>query len=93
VGFAEVTGDPGDALLADPAPQPDEAHERRDREGKLTAALGRLGATDRLAILLHDQEGMSAAEVARAIGGTAGAARIRLFRARRKLRLWLRELS
>jgi RNA polymerase sigma-70 factor (ECF subfamily) len=65
--------------------------ERRRAAARLADALSRLGEVDRLALILHDQEGMSAAEVARAIGGSAGAVRIRLFRARRKVRTLMQE--
>ncbi len=91
VGLAEETGNPEDARILDPAPSPEIAREQRRTAVRLADALGRLGEADRLALILHDQEGMSAAEVARAIGGSAGAVRIRLFRARRKVRTVMQE--
>jgi len=91
VGLHDETGDPEDTILRDPGPSPEESYLRRVMESRLRGALARLGEQDRLAVLLHDQEGMSAAEVAAVIGGSAGAVRIRLMRARGKLRGWLRE--
>lgn len=91
VGLIEETGEPGDAAPADPGLGPAEAFERRRLEARLASALGRLSEPDRTAVVLHDQEGMSAQEVSEVIGGSAGAVRVRLYRARRKLRGWLRE--
>jgi RNA polymerase sigma-70 factor, ECF subfamily len=91
VGLAEETGDPADAQLVDPSPSPAHALEARRLGARLTRALSQLGETDRLALILHDQEGLSAGEVARAVGGTAGAIRIRLFRVRRKVRTLMEE--
>jgi RNA polymerase sigma-70 factor (ECF subfamily) len=93
IGLHEETGDPADVVIADPSAGPAEAYDRRMVEERLRAALDRLAEKDRLAVLLHDQEGMSAAEVATVVGGSAGALRIRLMRARGKLRGWLREES
>jgi RNA polymerase sigma-70 factor (ECF subfamily) len=91
VGLHEETGSATDVVLEDPAPGPEEAYDGDMLESQLRKALERLDERDRIAILLHDQEGMSAAEVATVVGGSAGALRIRLMRARRKLRGWLRE--
>ena len=90
-GLEEESGELGDAVLVDPGPSPEGELARRRDEARLAAALSALPEVDRLAVLLHDQEGLSAAEVAEAIGGSAGAVRIRLFRARRRLRALLGE--
>ncbi len=91
VGLREETGSEGDVVLEDPSPGPGDAYDSGVLESHLRAALERLDEKDRIAILLHDQEGMSAPEVAAVIGGSAGALRIRLMRARRRLRGWLGE--
>jgi RNA polymerase sigma-70 factor, ECF subfamily len=91
IGLLEETGVPDDAQVPDPSPSPEQALEARRLQARLDRALSQLGETDRLALLLHDQEGLSAGEVARAVGGTAGAIRIRLFRARRKVRTMMEE--
>lgn len=91
VGLAEETGDPSDAQLADASPSPEDIRESRQMEARLTRALSMLGEADRLALILHDQEGLSAGEVAKALGSTAGAIRIRLFRVRRKVRGLMQE--
>jgi len=91
IGLADETGDPDDARPADPGPTPAEALQTARRDARLATALAKLGEVDRLALLLHDQEGFDAGEVARVVGGSAGAVRIRLFRARRKVRKWMEE--
>jgi RNA polymerase sigma-70 factor (ECF subfamily) len=91
IALGEETGENQRAVPVDPGPRPDEEFASRGLESCLRRALARLGEKDRLAVLLHDQEGMSADEVARVIGGSAGAVRVRLFRARRRLRAILGE--
>ncbi len=91
IGLREQTLDPLDAVIEDPGPGPDEEHARRALEIRLRTALGALDAKDRLAVILSDQERMGAAEVASIVGGSAGAIRIRLMRARGKLRKALTE--
>lgn len=86
VGLREVSGEPLDAIPADPAPDPAEALVRRSEAGRLERAIAELSDADRLALLLHDQEGMSAEQVGRILKITAGALRVRLFRIRRRLR-------
>lgn len=91
IGLREETGSETDAVIEDPGAGPDDAYARGVLESRLRAALGRLDEKDRITILLHDQEGMSAPEVATVIGCSAGALRIRLMRVRRRLRGWLAE--
>jgi RNA polymerase sigma-70 factor (ECF subfamily) len=55
--------------------------------------LGTLGPKDRVAVLLMDVQGYSIGEVAAALGSSEGAARLRLFRARRRLRAAWRRLE
>jgi RNA polymerase sigma factor (sigma-70 family) len=50
------------------------------------AALATLTYNQRAAVLLHDEEGMTAPEVARLLGMSAATVRVHLFRARRRLR-------
>jgi RNA polymerase sigma-70 factor (ECF subfamily) len=86
VGLREVSGEPGDAVPADPAPDPAEASARRGRAGRLEQAIAELSEADRIALLLHDQDGMTADEVGKILAISAGALRVRLFRIRRRLR-------
>lgn len=86
VALAEETGDPADAHLPDPAPGPVEKRELGDRARAVAAALAKLEPKDRLLLILRDSDGMSSEEAGKVIGCSPGAVRIRLFRARRKMR-------
>lgn len=59
----------------------------------IRAALARLSADDREALTLLAWEGLSPTQAARALGCTASAFRVRLHRARRRLRAGLREIE
>ncbi len=59
----------------------------------LDLLLASLSAGDRVAFTLHHVEGRSFAEIAAQTGGTAIAARVRVWRARRKLRRQLSKLE
>lgn len=50
------------------------------------AALAMLTHNQRAAVLLHDEEGMTAPEVGRLLGMSAATVRVHLFRARKRLR-------
>jgi RNA polymerase sigma-70 factor, ECF subfamily len=77
---------PLDEQLADDAPPPDEAvHARRIGEA-LAAAIAKLAAEQRDALVLRDVEGLSAQEAADVIGIEVGALESRLHRARMALR-------
>jgi RNA polymerase sigma-70 factor (ECF subfamily) len=72
--------EPVDGLaLADPAAWPDEV-------AALLAALDRLPEADRAVVVLAYVGGWPAADIADLLGSTAGAVRVRLHRARRRLR-------
>ena len=70
-----------DELLPDMAV---EAADPGDRE-VLEAALRTLSDQDRIAVVLKDVEGWSCEEIARKLGTTEGAVKVRLFRARQRL--------
>ena len=53
---------------------------------ELVASLALLSPKQRLAVVLHDAAGYSAAEVARVIGSSPAAVRVHLMRGRRRLR-------
>ena len=75
-------------VLEDAADVGVEAAERAlAREGvrRLYAALGELGAASRLAFALHEIDGRSVAEVARCVGSSVTATKLRIWRARRAL--------
>jgi RNA polymerase sigma-70 factor (ECF subfamily) len=76
--------------LRDPAEAPPEAAAGPPAEAglrdRLVAALGRLPATAREVVLLHDLEGYSHAEIADAIGTSEVNSRQLLFQARKTLR-------
>lgn len=86
---ADVPRDePGE--LAQPATEPDQ--ERAVTRRSLTAALGALSPVQREVVLLHDLDGWSHAEIARALAVTEEASRQHLSRARRALRDRLRSI-
>ena len=56
---------------------------------EVLAALSTLTHNQRAAVLLHDEEGMTAPEVGRLLGMSAATVRVHLFRARKRLRALL----
>lgn len=63
---------------------------RHELRGQIMAAVAHLPADSREAVLLRDMENLPYPEVARAMGVTEGAARVRVHRARERLREALR---
>ena len=72
-------------------PIPETAYEMEEPARELIAALRRLSAKQRLAVVLHDAAGYPAGEIAGLIGSTPAAVRVHLVRARRRLRELLEE--
>ncbi len=62
-----------------------------DLRSRLVAALARLPVAARQVVVLKDVEGMTHAEIADVLGITTTAAKVRLHRARLKLRKLLEE--
>lgn len=60
--------------------------EQSELRGRLLAALGRLPASQREVVLLHDLEGWKHREIADLLGTSEGATRVRLLEARKRLR-------
>jgi RNA polymerase sigma-70 factor (ECF subfamily) len=71
---------------ASPADEPARRAEARESLARLAAALGALPAAQREAFLLHEEAGMSVAEIAAATGAGEEAAKSRLRYALAKLR-------
>lgn len=71
---------------------PEELVGRGEIAVALGEALGELSAEDRAIVLLSDAQGWTAPEIAESVGRTPNAVRIRLSRARRKLREHLGDL-
>jgi RNA polymerase sigma-70 factor (ECF subfamily) len=86
-------GSEGDRTLTVPAddPSPERLVAGREVRGRLRAALARLSALERSAFTLRHVEGMSIAEISRALDLDASAAKQSVFRAVRKLRQALGE--
>jgi RNA polymerase sigma factor (sigma-70 family) len=70
--------------MAEPVPGIDPLEVREVLE-----ALATLTLNQRAAVVLHDQEGMTAPEVARLLGMSAATVRVHLFRGRKRLRALL----
>ncbi len=68
--------------IADPSRPPDEALSGKQVEGALERAIAELEPMYREVLLLRDVEGLSAAEVAEAVGASVEAVKSRLHRAR-----------
>jgi RNA polymerase sigma factor (sigma-70 family) len=75
------------ASLADvPLPDPSTIHESRAQTRRVREALDELSADDRELVTLIAWEGLTPTEAAAALGLTPGTARVRLHRARTRLR-------
>jgi len=88
LGSADGLGAPGNEYgdLADSAPGPEELAERSELLTRAEAAVAALPESARTIVVLRDVEGLSTAEVAAATGLTETAVKVRLFRARERLR-------
>jgi len=75
-----------DETLPDSRPTPEEAFRREEFKGCLIQLLTRLSPSLRRAFQLHALEGLSIRETARRLGIRAGAVKVRVSRARARLR-------
>ena len=76
--------------LGDPDPDPDARAERRfEDSSRLIPLLARLKPKERLALYLAAVEGRSSTEVASVLGCSEGSARVRIHKAKKKVRDWL----
>lgn len=78
-------GDGTELEVADSAPTPHEALEKKERTAALAKALEALPEDYRRAIMLREGGGMSYDEIASATGVDIGTVKSRIFRARKKL--------
>jgi RNA polymerase sigma-70 factor (ECF subfamily) len=72
--------------IADTGPGPEEQLERAELLARAEAAVAALPESARAIVVLRDVEGLSTADVAAATGLTETAVKVRLFRARERLR-------
>ena len=70
----------------DPQADPSEALERSDVKGNVDAAIGKLSAVHRDVVILHELQGLTYAECAKALGCPVGTVKSRLSNAFGKLR-------
>jgi RNA polymerase sigma-70 factor (ECF subfamily) len=75
----------GEAELLDPAPGPEQQTLSRERAQVVRECLAQMGARDRLFVGLYYQEQASIEEIARITGTRAGAVKVALHRARKRL--------
>jgi RNA polymerase sigma-70 factor, ECF subfamily len=75
-----------DENLVEPGRGPEKAGEMVGVRESLTAAIGRLSPGQRSVLVLRDVYGWSNADVSRELGITATTAKVRLHRARRRMR-------
>ena len=71
--------------LVDGAPDPLRVAAARSDLDRVTSALVRMPAADRLALVLRTEQSLPYDEIARVLDISAGAARVRVHRARRRL--------
>jgi RNA polymerase sigma-70 factor (ECF subfamily) len=64
-----------------------------DLKERLAEALGELPAAQRGVIVMHDVEGFTHQEIAEALGITVSSSKVRLFRARARLRIALADFA
>jgi RNA polymerase sigma-70 factor (ECF subfamily) len=79
---------PLDGTLADPKPGPEALACERMGLSAVLEALQALGELDRAALLMHAQDGLPYAAIAAALGLSVAAVKVRVHRARVKLRQW-----
>jgi RNA polymerase sigma-70 factor (ECF subfamily) len=92
----EALGMPGQeygAGLADQAAGPEERAERAELLSRAEAAVAALPESARTVVVLRDVEGLSTAEVAAVTGLSETAVKVRLFRARERLRAALTDTT
>ena len=82
----------GDLDTADGAPQPDAIWERAETADEVWAALGRLTADQRAAVVARYYLGLNQVEMTEALGCTTSTVKWRLHSARARLRLLLTPL-
>lgn len=80
--FGDLVEEPERIIQLDPGPSAEDVPARDE----IQRALAALPATQRAVVVLRDMYGFSAREVARQLGTTEGAVKVRLHRARRNLR-------
>lgn len=78
---------PLEDVHADPAPGPDRVSESRLALGRVRGLLQALPETDRAAFILRVQHELPYAEIARVLGVSLTAAKVKVHRARKKLLL------
>jgi RNA polymerase sigma-70 factor (ECF subfamily) len=88
LGSGDGLGTPGSEYgdVPDSAPGPEDRAERAELLARAEAAVAALPESARAIVVLRDVEGLSTAEVAAATGLTETAVKVRLFRARERLR-------
>jgi len=91
-GTTENDAEKGEpAVLTDPAPRLDKVMEQQEMSYCVQQYLAGLSDSYRAVILLHDVEGLTNPEIAEMLGASLSTVKIRLHRAREKLRAALSE--
>jgi RNA polymerase sigma-70 factor (ECF subfamily) len=89
-GWLQVAPDPA-AAPGEPELDPQQELERKELRSTLGRAIGGLSLKLRVALVLHDIEGLTHEEMAQVVGCSVGTTKSRLFRAREEVRRRLLE--
>ncbi len=89
--FAVERIDPASSTTPEVGEAPDEALARSELRGKIEAALGRLSPEHRAVVVLKDVQGLAYKEIAEVVGTSLGTVMSRLFYARQKLQILLKD--
>lgn len=84
--------EPGSALAPKIEPLPAKTMERAEVRARIEEAIGKLSAEHRTVILLKEMEDLQYHEIAETVGCSIGTVMSRLFYARRKLQILLKDV-
>lgn len=88
---AQSDVDPEAVVASDPEPSAELRIEQEQMSTCVRAHIAELSDSYRAVLLLHDEEGLTAREMAELLGASVGSVKIRLHRARKRLRRALEE--
>jgi RNA polymerase sigma-70 factor (ECF subfamily) len=85
--------EPEPQLVTEPEEQPDRVMERGERRSEILNAIDTLGTKHRLVVILRYYAGLSNEEIAQTLNIPSGTVRSRLYTARQRLKVLLKEVE